>query len=129
MEKSGLQCKNPRLVDVEFKINRDFDNQDDESINIKTEFHVNIDKIEEKSEAIVELTVIIGSKDHSQPFYISATEGALFRWSEDLNERESILLEQNAPAILLGYIRSIVSMLTAVSPFEAYDIPLINFKK
>lgn len=129
MKESGLQFKNPRLLGVEFEINRDFDNSEDESIDIKLGFNIDVHKSKKKLEAIVELTVTVGAEDNTSPFYIKATEGAVFRWSDEMKKMEDKLLEQNAPAILLGYLRPIIAMLTAASPFEAYNIPLINFTK
>ena len=37
------------------------------------------------------------------------------------------LLNQNAPSLLLSYIRPIVVQITAASPFPTYNIPFMNF--
>lgn len=129
MKKSNLQFKNPRLTDICFKINPDFIDSKDKSADMKLDFNINIKKDECVSEAIVELNIQIGTQDSTSPFYINATEEAVFRWNSDTAGKENVLLEQNAPAILLGYLRPIISMLTAFSPFTAYNIPLINFMK
>lgn len=129
MKKSGLQFQNPRLVEMEFRINEEYCNQGDGPIDINLSFDVNINKLDGTSEAIVELTVVIGAEDDLNPFYIRATEGAMFKWDDEMKDREDALLEENAPAVLLGYLRSVISMITAASPFAAYNIPLINFKK
>lgn len=71
----------------------------------------------------------IGKEDASVPFYIYAEEGAAFRWNAekiDEQHREK-LLKQNAPALLLSYLRPTISVITAASPFNAYDIPFMNF--
>ncbi|MEI3592754.1 MAG: hypothetical protein V8Q05_07985 [Lachnospiraceae bacterium] len=33
------------------------------------------------------------------------------------------LLNQNAPSLLLGYLRPIISQITAASPYNAYNLP------
>lgn len=128
MKNSNFQFKNPKLVDIQFKINRNFQNNK-EGIDIDLQANVDINKFNDRSEAIVELTLIIGNEDSSNPFYIRATECAVFRWDECVGERVDKLLEQNAPAILLGYLRPTIAMITAASPFETYNIPLINFSE
>lgn len=127
MKKSDFQFKNPRLVDIEFVVNKDFANIDEGESDLAFNANVNINKFKDLSEAVVELTITIGTKEQESPFYIKATEGAIFRWNESVNGKEDQLLEQNAPAILIGYLRPIISMITAASPFEAYNIPAINF--
>ena len=50
-------------------------------------------------------------------------------WNESEDSLSNIYLNQNAPAVLLGYLRPIVAMITAASPFSAYNLPLINFRE
>ncbi|MDO4343709.1 MAG: protein-export chaperone SecB [Eubacteriales bacterium] len=128
MQKSSLQFKNPKLVGVELRLNQEFKNIDDGPVDIKVGFDINVNKLPDSSEAIVELTVVVGTEDSTNPFYIKATEGAMFRWEKDVKDVD-ILLQQNAPAILLGYLRSVIAMLTAVSPYAAYNLPVIDFTK
>lgn len=127
MKNSGLQFKTPRLVDLEFQVNKDFDKKDTDNINMKVHADVNVNKLIDDSEAIVELTITIGSKKSDSPFYIKAVEGALFGWDETVSHIIDDLLTQNAPAILLGYIRPMVAMITAASPYNAYNLPVMNF--
>lgn len=128
MKNSAFQFKNPSLVDFQFKINKNY-RDDGKSVDMKMQAHVNINKLDSGSEAIVELTLVIGTEDETNPFFIRATEGAVFRWDDCVGERVDKLLEQNAPAILLGYLRPIIAMLTSATPFETYNIPLINFNE
>lgn len=39
------------------------------------------------------------------------------------------LLNQNAPSLLLGYLRPIISQITAASPYNAYNLPFIDFQR
>ena len=102
----------------------------DESINIEIRFNVNKSVNIEKRRAQVTLTGILGKNDDSSPFYLEISEEANFRWEDLLAEDTKTLdcmLDQNAPALLLGYIRPIVANITANSKFGTYNIPFINF--
>ena len=127
MGPSKFQFTNPLLLNLSMEINRRFAPND--TAVLETKFHVRIDRHPDKREAIVELTVEIGGKEPSMPYFISLTEGAKFRWEEEADSKIDILLNQNAPALLLGYMRPIVAALTVASPYEAYNIPFIDFTK
>ena len=51
----------------------------------------------------------------------------IFNWKAD--EIDDILLEVNAPAVLIAYIRPIISQLTSFSGYPPLILPLINFTK
>ena len=44
-------------------------------------------------------------------------------------EQQEKLLTQNAPALLLSYMRPLVASATAASPYPAYHLPFIDFTK
>ena len=70
----------------------------------------------------------LGEKNSQVPFYISAIEAAGFRWDDTLkDDMVNKLLNQNAPSLLLSYLRPIVTQITAASPFDAYNIPFMSF--
>ncbi len=125
MNPSAFQFTNPILLDMKMEINRHF--SPDENKAIETRFHVRVNKEAQKREAIVELTVEIGGKETYLPFFISVTEGAKFKWGETVDCKADTLLNQNAPALLLGYVRPLIATITAASPFDAYHIPFIDF--
>ncbi len=127
MKPSSFQFSNPILVNMTFEANRHF--KGDNNVDIPTNFNVSIHEDENSPEAIVELTVEIGRRDESTPYYISATEGAKFRWGEEANEKKEGLLQQNAPALLLGYLRSVIATVSSASPFETINIPFMDFTK
>lgn len=129
MQISEFQFTNPVLLDFLFEINKEFELKENEEINTNVSFNTNISRNPEKMEAIVELTVIIGSQDKESPFYIKATEGANFKWDEKVNKNADKLLKQNAPALLVSYLRSTIATITAASPFNVYNLPFINFMK
>lgn len=128
--KSSFQFSNPVLTDFVLCLNEGFDNQGNKEVQIKMSMSVDVSKHETAKEALVGLTFEIGEKNDNTPFYIKATEKANFRWDEEIDEKMvDILLNQNAPSLLLSYLRPIVAQITAASPYEAYDIPFINFTK
>ena len=129
MKPSSFQFSNPVLVKMIFEINRNFKNDKNDNIDIPKNFNVSIHENENSPEAIVELTVEIGRQDESTPYYISATEGAKFRWGEEASKKKDSLLQQNAPALLLGYLRSIIATVSSASPFETINIPFMDFTK
>ena len=125
---SAFQFSNPSLTKMEFCINEEFENHRDKEVRIAVNMGVQIDRNETDNNAKVSLTLEIGKKGASDPFYVCATEMAEFRWPDDLN-REMVekLLNQNAPSLLLGYLRPIISQITAASPYNAYNLPFIDF--
>ena len=127
---SAFQFSNPSLTKFEFGINDGFNNTCGSEVNFKINIGVNVKRNEDKNEAIVELNFEVGEKNDTCPYHISATEAAHFMWNEELNNDDVvILLNQNAPSLLLSYLRPVISQITAASPNESFDIPFINFTK
>ena len=57
-------------------------------------------------------------KNDDIPFYIKAIEGANFRWNDELDDNMiDRLLNQNAPSLLLSYLRPIVAQVTSASKY------------
>jgi len=115
---------------MEFCINEEFESSQDKEVKIAVNMGVQIDRSATDNNARVSLTLEIGKKDSEDPFYVCATEMAEFRWSEALNnEMVEKMLNQNAPSLLLGYLRPIISQITAASPYSAYNLPFIDFSR
>lgn len=129
MEYSNISFTNPVVTETEFVDNVNFKNES-ESIEMETKISRNFqyDK-ENKSIVNVEMTVEIGEKTNKVPFYIKVKMSANFKWeSDEVGENQRSSFEKvNAPALLIGYIRPVVSYLTSLSKYPAYHIPFINF--
>ena len=70
----------------------------------------------------------IGEKGGNSPFYILAVERADFRWEKELDDaRVKSLLDQNAPSLLLSYLRPIIVQITEASAYNVCNIPFVNF--
>ena len=94
---SAFQFSNPSLMKMEFCINEDFESSQDKEVKIAVNMGVQIDRSETDNNARVSLTLEIGKKAVSDPFYVCATEMAEFRWPDDLShEMVEKLLNQTA---------------------------------
>ena len=124
---SKFQFSNPVLLQLTFKINENFKSKGETKISME------IERKEERDqnvpEALVRLCVRIGGDSDEVPFYVYAEEAAKFRWDDRAYKEDDIkkLLSQNAPALLLAYLRPIIANVTGTSPFNGYNIPFINF--
>lgn len=128
MRKSGFQFKNPILTELEFGVNEEYIKKSncEQQININMEVHVKRQK--DVNNAEVSLTFNLGDKDKENPFYIIATEKADFRWDDDVKEEiVEQLLNQNAPSLLLSYLRPVIVQITSASPYDTFNIPFVNF--
>lgn len=124
---SLFQFSTPILKKLNFDINDNFNLTQDKKLSMNIGMNVNVQK-NNSNEACVSLEMQIGQCDKNNPFYIQIIEEANFRWKEGLSkEMVDKLLNQNAPSLLLSYIRPIVVQITAASPFPTYNIPFMNF--
>lgn len=131
MDKSSFQFSNPSLTRLSFILNESFEKEGELSMGIHMNARVlPIEKAEDDSfqEAEVSVTLCIGTKDETTPFYIEAEEMAAFRWEKDAYSEEQVdtLLNQNAVALLISYLRPIIAGITAASPYPTYNLPYIN---
>lgn len=128
---SVFQFSNPALLKLDYVINEEFKNVDEKEIKINLKVETQISKEEDADDAIVVLCVTIGGKTEDSPFYVYAEEGAKFRWEKEAYDEVAVdkLLRQNAPALLLSYLRPLIANITGASPYSAYDIPFMNFRE
>lgn len=127
MNRSKFQFSNPELEKIEFSINQNFDEEKYDGIAMQSNIEV---QMLEGNEALVKLTLSIGNATDSQPFDICVKMGADFTWDESVEiEKAKQLLNINAPAVLLSYIRPIVSSMTNSSKYPTLNIPFIDFTK
>lgn len=127
---SAFQFTDPSLSNLEFVINEEFDSRENEKVKIQTSISVEVKRNKKENKAIVSLMVEIGNKSKNMPFWIKAIEQANFKWSENIDEANcECLLNQNAPSLLLSYLRPIIAQITLASQYGAYHIPFINFTR
>ena len=131
MDKSKFQFTNPTLTRLEFEVHNDFLRKGKLDMGINLSVNCRRAKKEDDtlgSSALVMVTVSIGTKDNSTPFYIEADEEATFRWCEgDFSEANiEALLNENAVALLISYLRPIIANVTASSPYPCYNLPFLD---
>ena len=127
MDRSKFQFTNPELEEVEFCVNKEFDKQKFESIAMSS--NTEIKKIAEDN-AIVSLTLEVGKDAINQPFSILVKMSAKFVWDTSLDDEfVDNLLQTNAPAVLLSYIRPLVANMTSSSRYPVLNLPFVNFSE
>lgn len=127
MNYSKFQFSNPELEKIDFFVNQEFNGEKCDGIVIKSNTEV---KKLSSNEAYVRLTIIIGDSAEDQPFNICISMGANFGWEEGIDENKAKqLLNINAPAALLSYIRPLVATMTNSSKYPVLNIPFIDFTR
>ena len=132
MNKSNFRFSDPILLKFTFEINENFLAEAEKEFYVGQKFHVEVSRNpSEAGCASVVLNLELGEKTADCPFFLSIAEGANFRWDNDSysEEQQEKLLTQNAPALLLSYMRPLVASATAASPYPAYHFPFIYFTK
>ena len=130
MKKSFFNLIERTTEEVIFKKNDDYI-APKEGTSVVFNYHSDIINRTEK-QATIKFTFILFSEEtlKNSPFYLSITEKGTFEWNEETDEDTiNNLLEVNAPSILLSYMRSTISHLTAYSGYPALIVPLFNFNK
>lgn len=132
MKKSDFKYSQPYIMSSEFVINKKFDSGVDKSnmdMDVFIEKYSDYKPDSNLTSAKVGLKVGVGKKDDKKsPFYCRVEMETRFEWTEGIGkEKITNFISQNAPALLLGYIRPIIVYLTANSPYPPLNIPLINF--
>lgn len=93
--------------------------------------HRKIIKIEGTKQAIVQLTIQLNRKmnevEEDAPFNAEFTMQAMFRWNDTVDDNMAEeLLNYNAVALLISYIRPIIATVTSASPLPTVNLPYIN---
>ena len=126
MKPSKFQFINPYLMEVNYKINSDF-NADE--IELKNSFDIQVKRSDDKNRANVALTLNVNAENENAPFMLKIKVASDFKW-EDLDDKTvESMLKFNAPALLLGYMSPIVASITNSSNLPTYNLPFINFKE
>lgn len=129
MKPSKFQFLNPYLEEVYFVANPDFiSSEEDSELEMKNIFNVQVERSKNENRANVGLELEINPENEQAPFKLRIKVASDFKWEDLEEETVESMLNYNAPALLLSYMRPIVSSLTNSSNFPAYNLPFINFK-
>lgn len=126
MKKSKFQVHKPELKKLNFQINEQFDRENFTGLDIDAKTVVN----RRKNSARVKLEIEIFKENdiNDVPFCITIAMEADFKWDESLSGKElDYLLNSNAPAVLLSYMRPYISSVTVGSGYPPLILPLMDF--
>lgn len=128
MKKSSFKIISTSTEEVVFKKNDLFISKN-ENINLKLDSNIEVIFLENnRARVVLEFNIFDKKNLDTVPFFIKVKESGIFEWKEDTNfETVNNLLHINAPALLLSYIRSIISQLVAFSGYPSLVIPFIDF--
>ena len=124
MTTSLFQFTDPSIIYVKFIENNGFEKKENEDIEINASIKIKKGEIS-GNECSVNAIVTVGEETDKVPFLIEIEITANFRWSKEINI--DAFLEQNAPSLLISYVRPIIAMITGSSHYPAYHLPFINF--
>lgn len=126
---SAFQFTDPALINLEFSVNTNFEHDESEKVPIPLQFEVHNKRSNSDNIATVKLVATIGTHNDETPYFICATVVADFRWDDGKFSDEAVqnLLDKNAPALLLGYLRPMVASITNFSPFSVHNLPFFDF--
>lgn len=117
-----------RVVNVEFKLNQEFNGEEE----IDLEINVESDRVisDDGKQMVITLKLhVFDDKSESYPFTMFVELHGLFELSEEVDEKNIKQYYTNALAILYPYARTIVSNYTASANIEPVILPTINITK
>lgn len=127
MVQSAFKFTNPKLENIQFAVNEKFIKDKYDGMNI--EANTSIAKCEDKN-AVVKLQLNLGGIEEQQPFEMTISMSAKFRWEEEIPEDKiDNLLQVNGAAILLSYIRPTIAYITTQAGLPPFHIPFMNMTK
>lgn len=129
-KESNFRLIMPKLIGLIYELNETYE---DKLTPIKLKIHTETKILKNKYNAKISLELAVFDRNsynkNEVPFFIDITMVGDFDWDDDIDESVLvILLENNAPATLLSYMRPYISNLTVGSGYPPLIIPLLNFK-
>ena len=126
MKQSDFEFTPPRLIRLAFQENGGFLKEKFHGITLNSTTTVN--RSESSNHASVQLDFLVGRKTEEEPFFAEASMVTNIRWEGDYEEETvEAILSSNAPALLLSYLRPLISTVTGSSHFSHFDIPFLDF--
>lgn len=134
MQNSPFKFQAPTLTKLSFVLDEKFFESGgtvNPEISFENNFEVNVYRNEQNDKSKVELVCRIYPSDNTKvPFTVDASIMSVFSWDKDLDPNiVTNLLQRNAPALLLGYLRPIIATITNTPFTRPYHIPFMDFTK
>ena len=126
MKQSFVQFKKPIITNLFYALKDDFNA---ESIGQKqTEVETDVRVEWDENAPIASVSLSLNFTGECFPFLMQISMLTVVEWAEvgDVKTAEAIL-NNNIPALLLSYIRPIISQLTSNSPYGSFDVPFFDF--
>lgn len=129
MEESKFQLIRQKLLRINYEVNDKFNFSEKIKLNVKTNALVQKDEKNRKANVLFVLTVYADEEISQVPFKLETINKGLFEWEETADDRIDTLLNINAPALLLSYVRPLITQFTSFSGYPPLILPLIDFTK
>lgn len=132
MKRSDYNFNQPYIKESLFRINNGFKNLNGSntiSMQTKANTYTSYQEGQEEEFAVCGLTVEVGDEKDEFPFFVKVTMEAKFSWHSKTKEEVEAFLKVNAPSLLTGYIRPIITFLTSNSPYPPFNLSFINFSE
>lgn len=127
MDKSKFQFSNPVIENISFNKNSSYDGKPID-FQYRIGNSIRVQKSQSEDIAKVYLDLKIGNDTDKCPFELTITMSAKFKWKENVEGKQlESLLSKNAPALLLSYLRPVVSLLLSQAGFPNFNIPFADF--
>ena len=125
VKKSELTFTNPKITELEFKINNNTINSEGLEISIDSQIGANYDNGTEVSMVIK----LKPKTENAFGFDLKMKVTALFDVSKYKHEIAEVLLKKNARILLLSYARPFITHLITDAGFPPLVLPFYDFSK
>jgi len=120
MSESILKFIDYKIDSIKYNLNKGFEPKDGEDVEITIRLKRTIDK-NESGRFQLNLRIILGAEDDSQPFMLDIVLMSLFETESDID-----MLIDNATAIMYPYLRNIVANATNMCNIPTMTLPVVN---
>ena len=120
MSESILRFIDYKIDSIKYNLNKGFVAKDDENVEIAIRLKRTVDK-KDFGNFQLNLRIILGADDDSQPFFLDIVLMALFETESDID-----MLVDNATAIMYPYLRNIVANTTNMCNIPTMTLPVVN---
>ncbi len=120
----------PVMTKCEFVSNTGYIHMDGIKLDMPVTLCKKFGKVINNRACPISLSVRVGEKSDAFPYFAEVEMGANFFWDERLDETfRNEILNMRAPALLYGYIRPAISVLTGYSAFPSFNMPFGDFRE
>ena len=124
--KSQLQFDNPCITEFNFHVNSNVT----ETKQMTASYTVTQNRAQNADACLLQLKVNIGEDSSVSPFTIEAAIQSVFEWNASLTDDQlDKLLSENAVALLISYLRPMISHMTVDAGFPPLILPFFDIRQ